>query len=77
MLVLLWPTQQDRNSSRLHDGIIKPFTFIQICCSKHQCDKAAPSRQSCSIKHFHFIKLYSVGSNVLDTNCTCNNIILT
>lgn len=34
MFVPLRPTQQDRNSSRLHDSIIKHFNFAQAYCSK-------------------------------------------
>ena len=31
MFVPLMPTQQDRNSSGLHDSIIKLYNFIQTC----------------------------------------------
>lgn len=34
MFVPLRPTQQDRNSSRLHDCIIKHFNFTATHCSK-------------------------------------------
>lgn len=36
IFVPLQPTQWDRNSSRLHDCIIKYLTFLRICCRKHQ-----------------------------------------
>lgn len=49
MFVPLRPTQQDRNSFRLHDSIIKCYNFTQTCGSKLQ-------QRDRSAAHEHTIK---------------------